>query len=113
MKGVTKNKGRFQAQIAYNGKTKYLGLFKTEKEAEDCYNSAKQEQKKTPRKRARNNKSGCTGVHWDKRKNKWRAEIFYSGKKHRLGWFFDKARAKAAYEREVIKHKDEIIVRRV
>ena len=47
-----------------------------------------------------NNTSGCTGVVWNKRVNKWMANIRYNGKRIHLGYFVDyddavKARKKA------------------
>ena len=48
----------------------------------------------------RNNKSGATGVYWDKRRNNWYAQITYNKKTISLGAFTDfdeavKARKKA------------------
>lgn len=36
-----------------------------------------------------NNTSGCTGVSFDKGKQRWRAEIWFQGKRIHLGWFKD------------------------
>lgn len=36
-----------------------------------------------------NNKSGVTGVSWDKKSNKWVVHISYNGKDHNLGAYFD------------------------
>jgi hypothetical protein len=41
----------------------------------------------------RNNKSGVTGVDWDKRERKWRAQFSLNGKRVRLGAFADKDEA--------------------
>lgn len=42
-------------------------------------------------KSAKNSKSRITGVHFDKRMRKWRAEIYKDGKTIPLGTFEDKA----------------------
>lgn len=44
-----------------------------------------------------NNTSGYKGVFWNKRRDKWEAQIHVSGKKLFLGRFDDKAEANAAY----------------
>ena len=44
---------------------------------------------KPSRKANKNSKSGHKGVHWNKRLNKWRAEIYFKGTLHYLGLFDD------------------------
>lgn len=44
------------------------------------------------------NTSGFKGVHFDKQKNKWAAEIVKEGKRTRLGFFSTAEEASAAYE---------------
>lgn len=41
----------------------------------------------------KNNRSGTTGVCWDKNKNKWIAQIWFKGKNYKLGYFKDKDEA--------------------
>ncbi|MCH3966764.1 MAG: hypothetical protein LKE52_04000 [Bacilli bacterium] len=48
---------------------------------------------KASRKRNRNNTSGCTGVHWDKERGKWVAQIMLARKNHLIGRFDKKADA--------------------
>jgi len=36
-------------------------------------------------------------VHWDRGKNKWRAQIYFNGKNKTLGWFTDAQKAQQAY----------------
>ena len=45
----------------------------------------------------KNNTSGFKGVCWDKRKNKWRAQIRADGKSKYLGLFSTSEQARAAY----------------
>jgi len=40
IKGVSKRKGRYYARISYDGRTKYIGRFKTAIEAAKAYNAA-------------------------------------------------------------------------
>jgi len=51
---------------------------------------------------AKNNTSGITGVHWDKKLNKWESRIFINSKSKRLGLFdnFEDA-VRARYNEEV------------
>jgi hypothetical protein len=41
------------------------------------------------RKLPNNNTSGCKGVSWHLRMNKWQVEIKYRGKRYRLGYYSD------------------------
>jgi hypothetical protein len=43
------------------------------------------------------NSTGATGVHWDKRINRWFGQIHANGKQHYLGSFDSKEEAAAAY----------------
>ena len=45
------------------------------------------------------NRSGYKGVYWDKRKEKWGAQITVNGKHRRLGYFRDKHAAARAYNK--------------
>ena len=49
------------------------------------------------------NKSGVTGVHWNKKAKKWRAAIMVSGKEHHLG-FFDSLEEAAEVRHAAQKH---------
>lgn len=40
-------------------------------------------------KQYRNNSSGCTGVHWDKKANRWVSKICFKGKRITIGSFVD------------------------
>lgn len=52
----------------------------------------------------RDNKSGIKGVHWDRRVNKWRAQIRHQGKQYHLGLFSALADAAAAYAKSAAIH---------
>lgn len=55
-------------------------------------------------KKSKNNKSGVKGVHWDKTKGKWTAQITFKGKNYYLGRYDDiedAARARKAAEAEL------------
>lgn len=45
------------------------------------------------------NKSGIKGVHWDKKRNKWAAQITFKGKNHYLGRYDNKEDAREAREK--------------
>lgn len=51
-----------------------------------------------------NNKSGFRGVHWERRSNKWKAEITRNGKKIHLGLFKNIEDAANAYRKAVDKY---------
>ncbi|WGZ92673.1 MAG: AP2 domain-containing protein [Candidatus Thiothrix putei] len=50
------------------------------------------------KKKSSRNTSGFTGVHWDKAKNKWQAQIMLNGKQKHLGYFDDILEAAQAYK---------------
>jgi hypothetical protein len=52
----------------------------------------------------RNNKSGITGVSWNKNKGKFQAQISVDGKNNHLGWFKDTISAFEAYKAASIQH---------
>lgn len=49
------------------------------------------------RNKQNNNKSGFMGVHWNKRADKWHAQIKHQGVRHHLGYFDTPEEAHAAY----------------
>lgn len=51
------------------------------------------------RRKHRNNKSGYTGVHWNKTNQRWRARIKAEGKSIHLGYFVDAEEAAQARDR--------------
>tara|TARA_R110002020_G_scaffold474464_2_gene705997 strand:- start:197 stop:709 length:513 start_codon:yes stop_codon:yes gene_type:complete len=56
------------------------------------------------RRKNKDNKSGFTGVSWDKASSKWKAQIRYSGQKIHLGYFDDLEDAVIAREAGNIKY---------
>jgi hypothetical protein len=56
----------------------------------------------------KNNTSGHQGVWYDKRKQKWVAEIWILGKKHHLGTFIDKELACQVRDEEVRRYEDSL-----
>ena len=61
------------------------------------------------RARQYNNKSGITGVHWNKREAKWYADITIGYKRIHLGYFFDKDLAIKARQTAEIKYNFNLI----
>jgi hypothetical protein len=53
---------------------------------------------------SKRNKSGYKGVSWDKKSNKWRADIHYDGKLHSLGRYTNVINAAIAYDQAARKH---------
>jgi hypothetical protein len=51
------------------------------------------------RQRGSTKSSKYRGVSWYNSRNKWKAEIYYDGKRHRLGSFEDEEEAAKAYDR--------------
>ena len=54
---------------------------------------------------SRANRSGYAGVHWDRRKGKWRASIGFKGKDIHLGRFKDPMKAHEAYLRALAEYR--------
>lgn len=52
------------------------------------------------------NKTGYLGVHYNKKRNRYRAQIRYGGEQHRLGYFKTAAEAGAAYLAAKRKHHE-------
>lgn len=52
----------------------------------------------------KNNTSGATGVHWDKRKHRWWAYLYKDGKTTHVGYFVDFDKAVLARKEALAKH---------
>lgn len=94
-----KAKNKFKANIMFNGKVKYLGLFNTELEAKEAYLNAKEKvhtfnnscdesimKVRTPK-----------GYAWSKSKKKYRVDIMMFGKRKYIGYFTNEDDAQNAY----------------
>ena len=98
-----------------NGKTKLLGMHRQLLRAPDGFDVdhvdgdglnnrraniriATRSQNMHNKKMQRNNTSGFKGVHWDKNKKKWQANIKLHYKRHYLGLFDTAEEAALAYE---------------
>jgi hypothetical protein len=130
--GVTADKKRWKAQIAYGGKKHHIGRFDTREEAALAYDRAAMEcgelkqlnyelveptemppssnEVRLNLSEAHQNQtprartaSGLYGVYTDR--SKWRAEINCCGKQHRLGCFGTKEAAALAYDKAARKCK--------
>lgn len=94
--GVHWNKRRrkWEAKIVINGNAIILGLFDDMQEAINARKSAEIEKefKNTNKsyKLQMNNKSGCAGVCWDKKHNRWMSTLTHNGTIYYLGRFFNK-----------------------
>jgi hypothetical protein len=116
-RGVNWNKrnNKWKAQIIYDGKIHYLGGFEDEdeEEAARAYDRAARAHhgEKAQLNFPAEGESGSTksskyrGVCWYKNRNKWKAEIYYDGKRHRLGSFEDEEEAAKAYDKAARLHK--------
>jgi hypothetical protein len=58
----------------------------------------------------RNNTTGYKGIYYSENKGKWRAQIGYGGKGHKLGWYKTIEGAAKAYNRAAIKYHKEFAV---
>jgi hypothetical protein len=119
-----KRDNKWAAQITYDGKQRSLGYFADEEEAAKAYDRAaraqhgekarrcrmqlnfntKKEQAAEEAKQQRWIKCGeagskYRGVSWNKRANKWKAQINYDSKKRGLGYFKDEEEAARAYDK--------------
>jgi hypothetical protein len=59
----------------------------------DNLREASQQENTKNRSKNKNNTSGISGVHWDKKSNKWQARIGVNGKRIHLGFFDNKEEA--------------------
>jgi hypothetical protein len=55
-------------------------------------------QNRMNRGKQRNSASGIKGVHWASHARRWRADVTFKGRRHRLGYFDTREAAAAAYE---------------
>jgi len=86
---------RWQAKINRQGHREHLGLFIKEEQAKQAYEAAVARLKLGPTSALQT--SQFLGVSWNKSSNKWRAEIFHEGKRHRLGTYEKEKDAAKAY----------------
>lgn len=71
-------------------------------EKSNCRWATKQVQNRNTRKLQSNNTSGYRGVYWEKRCNKWFAQIMVNYKRICIGYFDNKLDAAKAYDKYVI-----------
>ncbi len=94
--GVNWNKRykKWEVKIFINGKQKFVGRFDDMQEAINARKLAEKEKKIQERnkeyKMQTNNKSGCTGVCFDKRRNKWMSTLVCDKTTHYIGKFDNK-----------------------
>jgi hypothetical protein len=110
---------KWAAQISYDSKQRSLGFFEDEEQAARAYDKASRAQHGEKAQRysmqlnfpTKNEQaaeeakqqqaaagSKYRGVTWEKSNNKWKAAIYYDGKKHCLGYFEDEEEAARAYD---------------
>eukprot|EP00985_Skeletonema_marinoi_P024854 scaffold17674_cov148-Skeletonema_marinoi.AAC.3 len=133
-KGVhlNKQKNKWQAKIGFEGKNRHIGYYDNEDEAAVDYARAVFKYKNQaalgkareqdsfiidlsdvpPQSpisksegRIKEGASKYTGVSFDKRMNKWEAQIFFEGKQRHIGRYENEEEAGADYARAVFKYK--------
>lgn len=120
-KGVSwyKSTSKWVAMVRVNGKGVHLGYFSDIADAARAYNEAALkhhgnfanlnivEPLLPVRSRSvlpSNNTSGFRGVMWNRRTNRWEAEIRVKNKLKRLGWFSDPKKAALAYNMAALEY---------
>lgn len=88
-----KKSKKWLARIKIDGKIKHVGSFDNKEEADKAQRVAR-ENNPIVRSIRKDNKSGHTGVVWNKKARKWHA--FFKG--HSLGYFYTKNAAVSARE---------------
>lgn len=94
--GVNWNKRykKWEVKIVINGEQKFIGRFDNMQDAIDARKLAEEEKKiqeaNKEYKMQTNNKSGFSGVCWDKRHNKWMSTLVYDKAKYYMGRFDNK-----------------------
>jgi hypothetical protein len=98
-----KSRSKWKDQITVDGKKRHLGSFDAEEEAAKAYRDAQAVvgQGRPIPAYAPRVLAGVTsqhrGVHWDKSRSKWKAQIQVGGKQRHLGYFAAEEEAAKAY----------------
>lgn len=104
-----KNTSKWMARIYHEGVRLYLGLYNTEVEASNSYQSALSKIKDgsfNPNDYKPEFSSQYKGVVFDKNRGKWMARITVNGKKKHLGRFNTEIEAHNAYQKALKEKKD-------
>jgi hypothetical protein len=108
-----RNNNKWKACIKYDGKKHTLGYFENEEEAARAYDKGSRAHhgEKAQLNFPAEGESGFRkssqyrGVSWIKSKNTWKAQLYYDGKQHTLGYFENEEEAARAYDRAAKVHK--------
>jgi hypothetical protein len=103
-----KSKNKFEAQITINNKNKHLGLFTDEYEAHLVYQKALKmyHEGDLSFMKPKEFSSKYKGVSWNKKSNKWGAQIKVDGKNKYLGTFTDEYEAHLAYQKALNEYQN-------